>query len=96
MTLARTLALISTIADIEAVDFDYVGGDFFLEISTYTSNEELAAIQEVVEKFKTETTYKLNVPSNFGQPYDYVFKYDDGTVYVSFLYPEDDYDYDEE
>lgn len=95
MTMAKVLTLIAGIADLRSVDFDYVGGDFFLEIYN-PSEKEKSAINRTIAMFACLTQGEKDADAFIGKPFDYAFEYEDGSVNFRFSYPEERKDYDYE
>lgn len=97
MTMAKVLTLIAGIADLRSVEFDYVGGDFFLEIYN-PSEKEKSAINRVIAMFACMTQGEKDSDAFIGKPFDYSFEYEDGRVSFRFNHPEEreDCDYEDE
>lgn len=95
MTLSKVLTLIAGIADLRSVDFDYVGGDFFLEIFS-PSEKEKSAINRVIAMFACLTQGEKDADAFIGKPFDYAFEYEDGSVNFRFNHPEERKDCDYE
>ncbi len=101
MKLSKVLTLIAGIVDLRSVDFDYVGGEFYIEVYN-PSEKEKSAINRTIAMFACLTQGEKDVEAFIGKPFDYSFEYDDGCrVCFRFNYPEEredceDYDYEDE